>query len=393
MSVRTIIILLALPLFLLLAGVNSLLLYRQEVADVEQGLRGEALAAAVTVAEFARVARDPIAELGAPGRLAAVRAAGARIPGLDALYLAAPDGRILNLLHRPAIVRYSLKAPPRPIIIGNWRDNEAQPLIAARAPAGRDYVAVADIDARPLVRRAFHLKRLSIALVAGSAALAILLGLIVAARVAREFRRVRSIAAARGGVATEARLGIGEVRDLAAAIGLIDKSVVAELERLDHHGAQGIEAGIRAMRARHLPDLSTVRNGIALSIRALSDAGPGAFHLHRFTADGGCTVILGEVPGEPATAFASAMALTAYVQAGADADFERRAGAAMAAYGCGSVRRATFASMPLALALHDAAGAAAAYLDRNPELDADALTADLAVLLPKAGIVAAMRAA
>ena len=45
MSVRIIIVLLALPLFLLLAAANSLLLYQQEVDDVEQGLRGEALAA------------------------------------------------------------------------------------------------------------------------------------------------------------------------------------------------------------------------------------------------------------------------------------------------------------------------------------------------------------
>ncbi|MFD2500363.1 hypothetical protein ACFSTI_17885 [Rhizorhabdus histidinilytica] len=51
MSVRTVIILLALPLFLFLAGINSLLLYRQETYHMEAGLRGEALAAAVTVAE------------------------------------------------------------------------------------------------------------------------------------------------------------------------------------------------------------------------------------------------------------------------------------------------------------------------------------------------------
>lgn len=384
MSVRVIVILLALPLFLLLAGVNNLLLYQQEVDDMEQGLRGEALAAAVTVAEFAREAKDPFAELGAPGRLAAMRAAGGRIPGLDTLYLAAPDGRILNLLNRPAIVRYSLKAPDRPIIVGNWRDNERDPLIAARAPAGRGYVAVADIDARPLTRRAFHLKRLSVALIAGSAVLAILLGLIVSARVTREFRRTRAIIEAHGDTAGETGLGIREVRDLADAISLIEKSVSAELGGLEGDGTTDPAEGVRALRAEYFPDVSEERNGVAVAMRSLPAAPAGAFHLLA-----GDRIVIGEVPGEPAAALASAIALRDHLAAVPPQEIDRRLDLAIAAFGAERVKRMTVGTGPVAFALLDDAGAVEAYRRRNPGLDPRQLTADLAILYPKAGIIVA----
>ncbi|MBD3761876.1 hypothetical protein [Rhizorhabdus sp.] len=390
MSVRIIIVLLALPLFLLLAAANSLLLYQQEVDDVEQGLRGEALAAAVTVAEFARGMDDPVAELARPARLAAIRAAGAKIPGLDALYLAAPDGRILNLLDRPAIVRYSLKAPERPIIVGDWHDDARQPLIAARAPAGRGYVAVADIDATPLTRRAFHLKRLSAALIAGSAALAILLGLVVATRVTREFRRTRSIIASHGGDVPGEALGIREVRDLADAIGLIDKSVTAEQARLDDGSEPDLAAAIASLREQHFPDISESRDGIELSIRSLPRAAAGAFHLHRIE-DGRCTVILGMVDGAPAEALASAIAMRDYVMAGAAGDFETRLELAALAFGAEWTKTTVTGAQPMAVALRDEAGAIGAYLGHVPDLDPDSLTADLAILYPDAGIVAAAR--
>ncbi|ATE66465.1 hypothetical protein [Rhizorhabdus dicambivorans] len=388
MSVRIIIVLLALPLFLLLVGVNSLLLYQQEVDDIEQGLRGQALAAAVTVAEFAREARDPLAELGEPRRLAALRSAGAKIPGLDTLYLAAPDGRILNLLDRPAIVRYSLKAPDHPVIIGNWHDNERDPLIAARAPAGRGYVAVADIDARPLNRRAFHLKRLSIVLVAGSAVLAILLGLVVAARVTREFRRTRSIIEARGGGADPTALGIREVRDLADAIGLIDKSVSDDLDRLGRGGSPDPMLGIRALRERHFPDLSARSGAAILSIRSLPRAKPGAFHV-ALPCDGGWRVALGEVGGEPAAALASAVALRDHLLDGPAEHLGQRLAFAAEAFGAERLVERFVGPERVALALRDDAGAVAAYAAHHPDLDPEALTADLAILYPDAGIIVA----
>mgnify|MGYP006920609042 CR=1 FL=1 len=100
MSVRIILILLALPLFLLLATVNGMLLYREESRDMEEGLRGEALAAAVTVAEFARETPDPFTSLVQPHRLAALRASTGNIPGLKALYLIEAGRPPLSLLDR-----------------------------------------------------------------------------------------------------------------------------------------------------------------------------------------------------------------------------------------------------------------------------------------------------
>lgn len=390
MSVRIIIVLLALPLFLLLATANSLLLYQQEIDDIEQGLRGEALAAAVTVAEFARDMRDPFAELSQPARLAAIRSAGAKIPGLDTLYLAAPDGRILNLLDRPAIVRYSLKAPDRPVIVGNWHDDAVQPLIAARAPAGRGYVAVADIDATPLLRRAFHLKRLSAALIGGSAVLAIMLGLFVAARVTREFRRTRSIIAAPGGDVPGKTLGIREVRDLADAIGLIDKSVTAELARLDDNRPADPTLGIDVLRHRHFPDVSENRDGIALSIRALPAAPAGAFYLY-WIDEGGCSVILGTVGGMPAEAFASSIAVRDYVMAGAPEHMDRRLEIAAQAFGAEWKKTMITGAQSVGVALPGRTEAVAAYVARMADLSPDDLATDLASLYPDAGIIAVAR--
>lgn len=388
MSVRVIIILLALPLFLLLAAVNSLLLYKQEIEDVEQGLRGEALAAAVTVAEFAHQGRDPFAELASPGRLQAVRDAGAKVPGLDALYLAAPDGRLLNLLSRPAIVRHDLTVPPRATIIGDWRDDEGQPLVTAMAPAGAGAMVVADIDAGPLARRSFHLMRLSLALIGGSTALAILLGFIVSRRVTGEFRRTRAIIDAHGGSANEQGLAIREVRDLADAIGLIDKSVATELAQLDHDGAGDLAIGIRALRRQHFPDLSEKKDGIALSIRSLPAAAAGAFYLRTPGR-----IVLGEIPGAPAQALASAIALRDHVLTGSPEGFEQRLALAQEAFGAERRIDIALGTAPVAIALRDDPGAAAAYAARNPDLDPDALVSDLAILFPDAGIIVAAKPA
>lgn len=389
MSVRTILILLALPLFLLLAGVNSLLLYREETQDMEIGMRGEALAAAVTVAEFAKITHDPFADLAAPRRLAALRDAAARIPGLAALYLTAPSGRTISLVDRPASIRPGLAAPPAPRVIGTWRDNMGAPLITAIAPAGHGTVIVADIDAEPLARRTFHLKRLSITLIAGSAALALLLGLIVSRRVSREFRRTRSIIAARGGESDDAPLGIREVRDLADAIRLIDISVTSELDELGRGASGDLAVGIAAIRARRFPDLSIRCGDLAISIRTQAGAAPGCFHICRTDA-GRCLIAIGEVEGAPVEALASAVAIRDLLDTAPIETFEAALERAIDGFGVVSHKLIRWPQDPLQpIALHDPHGAIAAYARRNPDLDPDALTADLTILFPDAGVIVA----
>ena len=393
MSVRIIIVLLALPLFLLLAAVNSLLLYRGETREMEAGLRGEALAAAVTVGEFARQSPDPFRDLARPGRRSAVHLATARIPGLDALYLVHPGGRTLNLLDKPIPTPRHDAVSLRAEVLGTWRDSRGHLQITAMAPAGAEMVVVADIDAEPLAQRAFHLKRLSIALVGGSVTLAILLGLIIARRVTREFRRTRALIEARGAGGTGDELRIREVRDLRDAVRLIEKSVADELGRLDDVDA-GVAEGLALIRTRHFPDISIGDGRLTLSVRMLPKAPAGCFHIAR-SSNGGHVVAMGEIAGEPAAALAQAIALRDHLASSPADGFEAHFVAAAPLFGVSRHRLLSWHddNPGDAAALDDAGGAVAGYARRNPDLDAATLTGDLASLFPDAAIVAAARPA
>lgn len=391
MSVRLIIMLLAPPLFLLMAAINSLLLYNEETKAMEMGLRGQALAAAVTVAEFARASPDPFADLATPARMAAMNRATSEIVGLEALYLTSSDGRLLNFIAKPAIVRPGLTRPAKAKAIGGWVDPAGDPLIVAVAPAGPGHMVVADIDAKPLADRAFHLKRLSIALIMGSALLAVLLGLVVARRVSGEFRRTRAIIAAHGDGAAGGSLGIREVRDLADAVELIEKSATSERDRLSRPRAADDPAlGIVAVQAAHFPDIAEDHQGLRLAIRLLPGAPPGSFHLHKAVEDG-VMVAIGEVDGEPAQALAGAVALRTYVLAGGADAFEARMATARRVFGVKTdvVAKLASARATLLALRQEHAPAFAAYAERNPGLDTDALAADLAILYPDAGIIVA----
>ncbi|MES2495912.1 MAG: hypothetical protein V4618_07350 [Pseudomonadota bacterium] len=389
MSVRTIVILLALPLFLFLAGINSILLYDEETSHMEAGLRGEALAAAVTVAEFARQAEDPFAELGDVGRQAAIRDAGRKIPDLRALYISRPDGALLNLFDRPAILRDGLTVPRHATVVSDWTDPQGEPLITAIAPDGHGAMVVAEIAAEPLARRTFHLKRLSLALVAGSAGLAVLLGLLVSRPVGRAFRRNRAIIETRSGSSDDAALGIREVRDLADAIGLLDKSVAGELQRLALRPEGGMAEGLAALRKQHLPGIDRVAGGFALAIRPLPDAPAGCVHVAQ-PCDGGWAIALGMAGGAPAEALADAIAARDYVAAGPPGAFADRLDVAARAFGI-EWRVVENCAADGALALAADPAALAAYSARNPGLTADALAGDLAILFAESGVVAAIR--
>jgi hypothetical protein len=389
-SVRLIIVLLALPLFLLLAAVNSLLLYQEETREMAAGLRGQALAAAVTVAEFAKASSDPFTDLVQPHRYRALHSGTRGIVGLDALYLVRPGRPPLDLIDRPLSSHRQGIAPAKPALIGPWRNARGHLLITALAPAGKGDMVVADVDADPLGRRALHLERLSIALVVGSAALAILLGLIIARRVIGEFRRTRAIIEARGGGYAGEQLGIQEVRDLADAIHLIDASVASELQRLGAAGKGDLAIGVAAERGRYFPNVSDRDNGMKLSIRMLANAPAGCFHVRKEESG---YLVFGEMEGEPAEAFAAAVALSNYVLAGAPEEFDRRVDAACQAFGCTQIVRIAYGDAPQSFGLNGNAAAMRDYGERNPDLDPDALTEDMTILFPNAGIVGAVRSA
>jgi len=388
MSVRMIIILLALPLFLMLAAVNSLLLYREQSKDVNAGLRGQALAAAVTVAEFAKSSQDPLAELAQPHRLAALHGGTRNITGLEALYVVRAGQPPLNLIEKPLIGALSPPTPTSAKVLGTREGPGGRPIITAIAPAGEGTTVVADIDAQPLVQRTGHLKRLTIGLVSGSAALAILLGLLAARRVILEFRRTRAIIDARGRQAGE-QLRIQEIRDLADAVHLIQASIASELQRLDASGTSDAAVGIASVRYRAFPDLAISAGTLRLSIRVLPTAPPGSFYVAQ-PREAGCFVALGEVDGEPAEALAGAMALRRFVEADDPDRLDERLAAASRLFG---VSRMVTQSVSadggkLVLLLNGNSRAALDYVERLPELGPEELTHDLAMLFIDAGIVA-----
>ena len=114
---------------------------------MEAGLRGQALAAAVTVAEFAKASPDPFADLEQPRRLAALHDATDHIIGLDALYLTRPGTAPLNLLDHRALAAPRVGPPPAAAeVLDTREDATGHPLITALAPAGKGATVVADID-------------------------------------------------------------------------------------------------------------------------------------------------------------------------------------------------------------------------------------------------------
>lgn len=391
MSVRTIFLLLALPLFLLLAAINSVLLYREDTADMEAGLREEALAAAVTVAEFAKASPNPYADLAEPRRLATLHNVNREITGLDALYLTGPGRQTLNLLSRPIALVREGRAPAQADVLGTWEDAKGRHLITALAPVGRGTMVVADIDAEPLARRFFHLKRMSLALVAGAAVLAMLIGLIVARRVIGELRRTRTIIETHGDRQQDAPLGIREVRDLADAVHLIDASVASELRRLGRRGGEGDPAiGIAAARARHFPDLSMDHAGVALAIRLLPSGPAGSFYVCK-AQDDGLLFAVGEMAGDPAAAFTSAVAFASYLSSSPADKFTECVASAKQVFNAKTVHVSGLhagAGGLVTLGLYGNSQAMRDYVERNPGLDPETLTTDLAALFPDAGIIA-----
>ena len=100
---------------------------------------------------------------------------------------------------------------------------------------------------------------------------------------------------------------------------------------------------------------------------------------------------LGEMEGEPAEAFAAAVALKDYVEAGRPDEFDERVEAASRAYGCKQLLRIAYGNAPQSFGLHGNAAAMEDYRQRNPDLDPDELTRDMTILFPGAGIVAAAK--
>jgi hypothetical protein len=409
MTIRRIFLLVIVPLFLLLAGVNGALLHLRERAEAIHGLQEQALAAAVTTAAFAAGSDDLAGLMADPLRVAAIREAAAHVSDLEGLYVAAPDGSLTTVAGAAADDRSAgLVAPTAPVALPIRRDTAGRHVAIALAPAAPGHFVIARIDAEPLMSRVAALKRLIAALVAGAGLVGLALALAVARRIVRELARNSAmIEAIRSGAPPDGidGLAIRETRDLADAVRLMGSSVSGRLlrgerERVLRDRLRDEAASVTAYRQTVFPPLSAAAAGMQVAVRMLGAAPAGSFFA-LCEGPGRAALVLGECAGDtPASALALALAAREF--------FERRmfCGAladcvdlGVTAFGLRRVvwREWAADTAPRAtlriLTLLDADERAAAYASRSVGLQPDALLNDLATLLNAHGVIAALRGA
>jgi len=403
-SIRRTFLLLVVPLFLLLAGVNGALLYLWEKSEAEHGLQDQALAAAVTTAAFAEATPDLAQALAAPERAGAMRASAANITGLDGLYLAGPgqaprriagDGRRA----RPGV--YS--RPTAPTSLPITRAANGRPVATALAPigGGGGYV-IAQIDAQPLFAQIAELKRLIAGVVAVAGLLGLVLAWVVAQRITGELKHNSELIEA---IRTDAAppsvdgLAIRETRDLANAVSLMRTSVAGRMARgereLADRDRQRDEAGsVAAWREAAFAPLSATAAGAAVAARMLGRTPAGAFYALA-QKDGRAALVLGECEGDtPAAALARAVAARRYFERHMlDGAPEAAAAAGQEAFALTRVAWQAWdaaPATPAVLALLDKGSEerAAAYVRRAGPIGSAALADDLAALLAANGVLA-----
>jgi hypothetical protein len=399
MSLRQTFLLLVVPLFVLLAGINGALLYGLERDEAVRGLEGQAIAAAVTTAAFAEGRDDLAAALADPVRDGALREAARRIPGLDGLYLVGPEGAAVRIAGSgPRLDPGRFARPARAMTLPVQRTAAGRQVVTGLAPAGAGRFVIAQIDAAPLLAEVAGLKRLIAGLVAVVGLVGFAIAWLVAGRIRGELARNEAvIAAIRGGAAAvePPELSIRETRDLAHAVRLMQVSVARreargrhELARLDRRRDEA--AAVAAHRAEALPPLAEAD----FAIRMVGAADPGAFYAV-WRGPERAALILGECAGaSPAEALALALAARRVLEAEGPAALETvgrafgltRSAVAQWNVGVSGDLRA------LALLDADQAGRAAAFARRAQGLAPADLLDDLVVLLEPRGVLAAVRA-
>ncbi|MBI1200393.1 MAG: hypothetical protein GC203_21240 [Phenylobacterium sp.] len=408
MSVRRIFLMMIVPLFLLLAGVNGALLYAWEKSEAAHGLENQALAAAVTVAAFAAGNDDLAAALADPRRDAALRKAVGKIEGLEAIYLVGADGRARRIAGAgPEAPPGRFDPPTTAAALPVRLTADGRRVAPAVAPAADGRYAVALIDAEPLAAQVTQVGLLVAALVAGAGLLGLVLAGLVARRITRELARDSAmIAAIRDGAADDPQdLAIRETQDLAEAVRLMRVSVEARQARGRRELAlrdrrRGEAAAARAWRDEAFPPLDAEAGGARVAVRILGEPGPGAFYALCDRAAAGL-VALGECEGvTPARALAGALAARRYFEAGPpDSDVEGWIARGRRAF---AVRRLAWrawadgtapAAGVLALLDEDAVGRAQAYGARAGGLRPAEIAEDLDALLGADGAVAVVGSA
>jgi len=323
MTIRSIIILLTVPLFLVMASVNGALLYFQQKAEMSRALGEQALAAAVVTAEFVAAMEDPQQVLAKPLRRQALDAASHRIVGLQAIYLVDADGAAMPLttdslewLPQPDTPVVEERIAPTMTGTGGSR------FVAAFAPAAKGRFVAVRLDAEPMFAQIENIKRAILWIVLGAGIFAAGLSWFVARLIERELQiNGQSLAAIAAGktVSGEDGLRIRETRDLADAVRLMgasqgaaemrDRRVVARNDRKRTLG----EAVLRS-RALLFEPLEQEAAGVRIAARICGDAPPGAFFALAASDDEAAAVMGCCTAEDPVSGLAQATAARHFIE-------------------------------------------------------------------------------
>ena len=286
MKIRSIIIVLTVPLFLAMSGVNGVLLYFQQKAELSRSLGEQALAAAVVTAEFISAMDDPQKKLIQPLRRQAIDAAGRQVVGLEGIYLVDSAGPVMSLMTDSVDWK-----PPSdvsadgPVMVRTTGNAGEDRFVAALAPAGNGRFVAARIDAEPMFAKIDNIKRIILMLVLGASIFAAALSWLVARRIGCELEfNGRTLAAImRGDTMVETDgLRIRETRDLADAVRLMDASngaaemryrrVIARNDR-----TRDIDQAVARSRAMMFGPVAVDVGGTRIAMRIIGETPPGAF--------------------------------------------------------------------------------------------------------------------
>lgn len=409
MTVQRGFLLLVVPLFLLLAGVNGALLYRWEQAEAERGLEKQALAAAVTLAAFADDPDDFVRRIGEPHRAEALRRAIAKAPDLTGLFLVRSDGRSVRIAGTYPLENLGpLRRPGNAMAMPRSERSTAGAVTSALAPAGRDAFVVALVDAEPLMARSSTLRRVLVGLLLAAGALGVLLASLTARRIARELSRTSTtIKALETGAPLDAVQGfrLRETRDLALAVRLMQTSVAARLARGGYDLARRdrLRTDDRAAKIHRnsaFPPVVATIAGAAIAVRTLGQAPAGCFHAACTTAEHGGLVV-GECAADaPSEAVALALAASRFLTDHMlDGDPEARLREACAAFGIERFDWVVWPAEapppePRAVTLLEGVKARQAreYVGRATALDPEAALEEIEALFPVDGVIGVVRA-
>lgn len=405
MNIRAIIMLAAVPLFLLLSLVNGALLHVQEQAAMERALDDQALAAAVTVAEFVREMDDPHAAMAQPVRAKALAAALRHVADLDGLYVIEPSREALAV--KPASAKWDLSAltpPASPQSSGLVEGSgDGDGWVVAVAPAGGKRFVAARLSAAPILAQMDAIDRNVLLIVLASGLYAAGLSLIVARRITRDLRRNREALAGQVEANSTDDLRIREARDLHDAVKLMEASRQAAENRdrlVQSQRARDLDAprAIAESRAAIFAPETIRKDGIEITMRICGDVPPGSFFAHCFTEAGGA-VVLGRCTADtPVDALAAGVEIRRLIERQNSAEaLQRTLTTARSLYGIEVIevhawRQDDIADNLCSVALADARTVqrAETYCRANPRIAPGALLAGLDVMLAPNGLFAAV---